>query len=157
MKTTDVCDNFPNHVHIAEPLGWQYFGKKQIFNGIIQTVKCFEDNSFVRATLEQDGTNKVLVVDGGGSKQCALLGDMLAELAIKHHWDGVVVFGCVRDVAEIDQLEIGVVALDTHPRKSNKANVGEQNVVVHFAGIDFVPNQRVFVDRDGIVTLNEQA
>lgn len=151
MKTTDLCDKFPERFQVAEPIGWHHFGKRTTFNGKIVTVKCFEDNSLVRATLETDGTGKVLVVDGGGSRRCALLGDILADLAYKNHWNGVVVYGSIRDADAIGEIELGVVALGTHPRKSNKNNEGQTNLTVHFAGIDFAPNATIYVDRDGMI------
>ena len=94
LRTTDLCDSHPSMVQVAAPIGFKDYGAVKLFSGIIQTVKCFEDNSFVRTALEQDGTGKVLVVDGGGSMRCALLGDMLGELAIKNNWNGIVVYGC---------------------------------------------------------------
>ena len=151
-KTTDLCDKYPNEVRIAEPIGFKDFGNKKLFSGKIQTVKCFEDNSFVRKTLEGNGSGKVLVVDGGGSMRCALLGDMLADLAVKNEWNGIIVYGCIRDSTAISTIAVGVKALNTIPIKSNKKNVGETNVPVHFAGIDFIPDEYVYCDEDGIIT-----
>ena len=151
MKTTDLCDAYPKDVRVGEPIGWNDFGGRKLFYGQIATVKCHEDNSFVRTALEKDGTGKVLVVDGGGSMRCALLGDMLAELAIKNGWQGVIVYGCIRDSAAIGQMDIGVKALDTIPLKSNKMNVGQMDVTVRFAGIDFVPGEFMYADEDGIM------
>lgn len=151
LKTTDLCDNHPDNVSISEPIGFKDFGGKKMFSGKIETVKCFEDNSFVRKTLEQNGEGKVLVVDGGGSKRCALLGDMLADLGVKNKWNGIIVYGCIRDSAAIAALPIGVKALATIPLKSNKRNEGQQNVTVHFAGIDFIPGEMVYCDEDGII------
>lgn len=156
LKTTDLCDSFPDKVRIAEPIGFRDFGSKKIFSGKIETVKCFEDNSFVRKTLEENGEGKVLVVDGGGSLRCALLGDMLGDLAIKNKWSGIIVYGCIRDSTAIAQLPLGVKALNVIPLKSNKKNIGEQNVVVHFAGVDFVPGEFVYCDEDGIVVSREK-
>lgn len=155
LLTTDLCDKYADRVSIAEPIGFRDFGGKKIFSGEIYTVKCFEDNSYVRKTLETNGEGKVLVVDGGGSMRCALLGDMLGDLAIKNKWNGIIVYGCIRDSAAIGALPLGVKALNVIPIKSNKKNVGEEKVTVHFAGIDFVPGQFVYCDEDGIITANE--
>jgi regulator of ribonuclease activity A len=151
LKTTDLCDQFPGQVHIAQPIGLRHFGGKKIFNGKIVTLKCFEDNSFVRRLLETDGTGSILVVDGGGSKRCALLGDLLAALAIKNNWKGIVVYGCIRDSAAISQMDLGVLALDTMPMKSNKRNEGQENIPVMFAGITFTPGHFIYADEDGII------
>ena len=156
QKTTDLCDSHADKVKVAVPIGFKDFGGKKIFSGKIYTVKCFEDNSFVRKALETNGEGKVLVVDGGGSMRCALLGDMLGDLAIKNKWNGIIVYGCIRDSAAIAQLPLGVKALNTIPLKSNKKNVGEENLTVHFAGIDFIPAHFVYCDEDGIITAGEE-
>ena len=96
-----------------------------------------------------------MVVDGGGSMRCALLGDMLADLAIKNKWNGIVVYGCIRDSDAISKLPLGVKALNTIPLKSNKRNEGQQNITVRFAGVDFVPAQFIYCDADGIIVSKE--
>ena len=144
IKTRDLCDNYPQQIKIAEPIGFKDYGGKKNFFGKIRTVKCFEDNSFVRKALEQNGEQNILVVDGGGSMRCALLGDMLGELAIKNKWCGIIVYGCIRDSAVMQTLSLGVKALNTIPLKSNKRNEGQENIPVRFAGIDFIPGEFVY-------------
>lgn len=151
LKTTDLCDIHADKVRVAEPIGFKDMGGKKNFRGKIHTIKCFEDNSFVRKVLETNGENKVLIVDGGGSLRCALLGDMLGDLAIKNKWNGIIVYGCIRDSSAIGNLPLGVKALNTIPLKSNKKNIGEENISVHFAGIDFNPGEFVYCDEDGII------
>ena len=155
-KTTDLCDNHPEKVRIAEPIGFKDYGGTKLFNGKIETVKCFEDNSFVRKALEQNGEGKVLIVDGGGSMRCALLGDMLGELGVKNKWNGIIVYGCIRDSAAMATLSLGVKALNVIPLKSNKRNEGQQNITVHFAGVDFTPGEFVYCDEDGIIVSKEE-
>ncbi len=149
--TADLCDKYSDNLLIADPIGFKDYGRNKNFSGRIHTVKCFENNHFVRAALEQNGEGKVLVVDGGGSLRCALLGDMLGELAVKNNWNGVIVYGCIRDSAAMAKLPLGVKALNTHPLKSVKKNEGEENITIHFAGIDFNPGHFVYADADGIV------
>ena len=151
-KTTDLCDAHADKIQVAEPIGFKDFGGNKNFNGKIETVKCFEDNSFVRKALEQNGEGKVLVIDGGASMRCALLGDMLGDLAIKNKWSGIIVYGCIRDSVAIANLALGVKALNTIPLKSNKRNEGQQNIPVNFAGINFIPGEFVYCDEDGIIT-----
>ncbi len=151
FKTADLCDQYNEAIHIAKPL-FADFGGRSKFCGVINTVKCHEDNSFVRAELETDGDGKVLVIDGGGSLRCALLGDQLADLAMKNHWAGIVIYGCIRDSADIANIKIGVKALATHPRKSVKRNHGERNIKVNFANVDFEPGAYIYCDEDGIIT-----
>ena len=155
LKTTDLCDKYPDAVRVAEP-GFSDFGGASFFSGSIHTIKCHEDNSLVRKALETDGDGKVLVVDGGGSMRCALLGDMLGDLAIKNKWQGIIVYGCVRDSAALELLPLGIKALDTIPLKSNKRNEGQENIAVHFAGVSFMPGEYVYCDADGIIVSKER-
>jgi regulator of ribonuclease activity A len=156
MKTSDICDEYGDQVSAGDPIGFQHFGGRNEFYGQIETVKCFEDNSLVRAALERSGRGKILVIDGGGSLRCALVGDQLAALALKNEWRGMLVYGCIRDSEALSGLDIGVVALSAHPRKSAKKNEGSANLSVHFAGIRFCPGQYLYIDLDGIVTSQNQ-
>lgn len=155
-KTADLCDQFSEEIAIATPGVLQDFGKSLAFHGMIQTVECFEDNSFVRKSLEADGEGKVLVVDGAASTQCALLGDMLAQLAIDNKWSGIIVNGCIRDSDVIGGLEIGVKAITSMPLKSVKKDVGSQNVPVSFCDLTFIPGEWVYADQDGVITASKE-
>jgi regulator of ribonuclease activity A len=155
LKTTDLCDANADKVSIAEPIGFKDFGGSKYFSGKIHTVKCFEDNPLVRKALETNGEGKVLVIDGGGSVRCALPGDMLADLAIKNKWNGIIVYGCIRDSEAIAKLPLGVKALNVIPLKSNKRNEGQENITVRFAGTDFTPGQFVYCDCEGIIVAKE--
>lgn len=156
QATTDISDELGDAARIAAP-GFRDFGGLIIFSGPIATVKCHEDNSMVRQALEEAGNGRVLVVDGGASTNCALLGDMLGALAASNGWVGIVVNGCVRDSAELARIDIGIKALATHPRKSVKKGVGEHNVPVQFAGIEFRPGDQLYADQDGIVVTEASA
>lgn len=153
--TTDLCDAHGDHLQVAEPL-FRGFGSRTAFAGTVATVKVFEDNVLVREALEQPGRGRVLVVDGGGSLRCALLGDRLAAKAVENGWSGVVVYGCIRDSAEINALELGVRALNVHPRKSIKRGEGQRDVPVRFAGLDIHPGAWLCADADGIVVADEE-
>ncbi|MFN8317008.1 MAG: ribonuclease E activity regulator RraA [Chitinophagales bacterium] len=155
LKTTDLSDLHPKKVQAAESL-FRDFGGRKMFHGEIVTLKLFEDNSFVRKVLEQNGEGKVLVIDGGGSLRCALLGDQLGELAVKNKWNGVLVFGCVRDSEALSQLDLGIKALNTHPLKTEKRNEGQENIAVRFAGLDFVPGTFIYADEDGVLVTTEK-
>lgn len=154
IKTADLYDDFSTSVQVAEPL-FRDFGGRQSFGGPIATVRIFEDNVLVRQTLETSGEGRVLVVDGGGSKRCALVGDRLAGLGITNGWAGLVIYGCIRDAAEISEMAIGVKALATMPRKSRKNGEGETNVPVSFAGVTFTPGHYLYADMDGIIVAEE--
>ena len=148
--TPDLCDAYPELVEVVEPM-FSNFGGRDSFGGEIVTLKCFEDNSLVREQAEQDGHGKVLVVDGGGSLRCALLGDMIAEKAAKNGWEGMVIFGCVRDVDVLAQTDLGVQALASHPLKTEKRGLGDLNKVVTFGGVTFKPGGFIYADNNGII------
>ena len=150
LKTTDLCDAHADELQIAAPL-FRDFGGAPAFGGPISTVHVYEDNVLVRAALEEDGAGRVLVVDGGGSLRCALVGDMLGEIGVKNGWAGIVVHGCVRDSAELAQLPLGVRALATNPLRSEKRGEGQRDVPVAFAGVTFMPGHYLYADADGII------
>jgi regulator of ribonuclease activity A len=150
VKTTDLWDQFENEVQVAEPV-FRNFGGRDSFWGRAVCLQVFEDNVLVRRELETDGKGKVLVVDGGGSMKCALLGDILAGLAISNHWSGIIIHGCIRDAKEIAAMPVGVKALNTSPRKSGKQGLGEREVIVAFAGVTIDPGNYVYADLDGIL------
>ncbi|MCE9668923.1 ribonuclease E activity regulator RraA [Myxococcus stipitatus] len=153
FKTADLCDSHSASpgFQVAEP-GFHDYGGLRTFSGPISTVRAPEDNSLVRKALEEPGQGRVLVVDGGGSRRCALVGDQLALLAQRNGWAGIVVNGCIRDSVEVGRTDVGVKALGTHPLKSGKRNEGQRDVEVRFAGVTFRPGLFLYADEDGIVT-----
>jgi regulator of ribonuclease activity A len=150
IQTADLCDQFEADISVCAPMFRSYGGRKA-FSGEISTLKLHEDNSLVRKALEAEGNGRVLVVDGGGSMRRALVGDQIARLAATNGWAGIVVFGCIRDSSEIEQMDIGVFALGTHPMKTVKRNEGQCDITVCFGGIDFVPGQYLYADGDGVI------
>jgi regulator of ribonuclease activity A len=149
-NTADLCDAHERDLHVVESMFHRY-GRLAAFDGPIATVKCYEDNSKVREALSEPGEGRILVVDGGGSQRRALFGDLLGDLAVKNGWKGIVINGCIRDSAAIDQLEIGVRALGTIPLKTHKRGDGQRDVSVSFAGVTFRPGEHLYADADGIV------
>jgi len=150
----DLCDAYPEQVRVLAPLLRNYGGKNN-FGGKIVTIKCHEDNSLVAQQVTQPGAGQVLVVDGGGSLRCGLLGDNLALQAAQNQWHGIVVFGCIRDVDLINGMDLGVQALATHPMKSVKRQVGLLNGPVTFGGITFVPGEYLYADNNGLLVSTE--
>lgn len=146
----DLCDEHPDVVRVAQPL-FRGFGGRRAFGGAIRTVKCFEDNSLVAERVREPGEGRVLVVDGGGSMRCALVGDNLARLAADNGWAGILVYGCVRDVTELARIEVGIQALGANPLRSIKRGEGQRDLPVDFAGLRFVPDQFVYCDDNGVV------
>jgi regulator of ribonuclease activity A len=150
ISTTELCDAHSEMVQIATPLFINYGGKRS-FAGFIQTAKVLEDNVIVRSMLEQPGNGRVLVVDGGASLRCALMGDMIANLAQQNGWAGIVLNAAVRDVDALSKIEIGIKALAAHPKKSGKQGLGQTNIPVTFAEVTFTPGDWLTSDADGIV------
>jgi regulator of ribonuclease activity A len=132
---------------------WRSFGAAS-FSGRISTVRCFEDNVVLKAAVSEPGDGRVLVVDGGGSLRCALLGDNIAGIARDNGWAGVVLNACVRDSAALDALGFGVKALGTNPRPSAKGGAGEVDVPVTFGEVTFAPGALLHADEDGVVVLD---
>lgn len=155
FKTPDLLDanedlTRAGTVRVVMPM-FQRYGARSSFSGQIVTLKLFEDNSLVREAFAEQGKGKVLVIDGGGSLRCALVGDQLAILAQKNGWEGIVVYGCIRDSGDINQIDFGVRALDTHPLKSIKKGAGDRNIDVSFGGVTFKPGEWLYADEDGII------
>ena len=150
VATADLSDELDRDVQVMAP-SWNDYGGVQSFSGPAATVRCHDDNSKVREMLESAGEGRVLVVNGGNSEQCALLGDMLGDLAVANGWAGVIVNGCVRDSQALGKLPIGVKAKGTHPRKSVKAGKGETEVSIAFAGVTVNPGDMIYADADGIL------
>lgn len=148
--TPDLCDAYPELVQAVEPM-FSNFGGRDSFGGQIVTLKCHEDNSLVKDQVALDGKGKVLVVDGGGSLRCALLGDLLAEQAAKNGWEGLVIYGCIRDVDMLAQTDLGVQALASHPKKTEKRGIGDLNVPVTFGGVTFKPGDYLYADNNGVI------
>ena len=149
IVTPDLCDDYPE-VLVVDP-GFNNYGGIKAFGGEIVTVKCFEDNSVVKEQVGLPGEGRVMVVDGSGSKRAALLGDMLAEKAASNGWAGIIIYGCIRDVDVIGETSLGVQALATNPRKTDKRGIGDLNVEVTFHGVTFKPGHYVYADNNGII------
>jgi regulator of ribonuclease activity A len=155
FTTADLCDAYPERVQVAQPI-FRDFGGAARFAGPIETLRVFEDNALLRQVLESKGQGRVLVVDGGGSLRCALVGGRLAGLARDNGWSGVVLNGCVRDSVELRQVPVGVRALNTAPLRSEKRGSGEPGVTLTFAGITFAPGHYLYADEDGVIVADRE-
>lgn len=158
ISTPDLCDQYETdpqfELQVVAPL-LSHYGATQAFCGEIGTVKCFEDNSLVAQQVKSAGLGRVLVVDGGASMRCSLLGDQLAAAALENGWAGIVINGCIRDVEIIAPMAIGVMAIASIPLKTVKAGKGSLDVPVSFAGADFSPGHYVYADQTGILVSNK--
>ncbi|MEO0971547.1 MAG: ribonuclease E activity regulator RraA [Pseudomonadota bacterium] len=150
LATADLYDDHAAHLQVALPIFRDYGGHRR-FGGPIATVQALEDNSLVREAVKSPGEGRVLVVDGGGSLQRAMLGDLLAADAVRSGWAGLIIHGCIRDSAAIARMALGVKALGTCPAKTDKRGVGVVDIDVRFAGVTFSPGAFAYADEDGIV------
>ncbi|MEO6015854.1 MAG: ribonuclease E activity regulator RraA [Polaromonas sp.] len=156
FATCDLCDAHKNDssggFRVLPPV-FRDFGGQRKFSGPVVTVKCFEDNSLVKEAVDSPGGGRVLVVDGGGSLRRALLGGNLGAAAAKNGWAGVVIDGCVRDVAELAQCQTGIRALAAMPLPTEKRNQGQRDVAVQLQGVWVRPGDWLYADEDGIVVM----
>src|SRR5699024_5220218 len=150
FKTTDLCDEFSEELAICKQ-EFKSYGAKQAFCGPIATVKVLEDNVLVKEALNAIPKGHVLVVDGAGSINCALLGDRVAAIAVTRGIEGIIINGCVRDTADLAQMDVGVLALGSNPLKSKKEGKGERDVSVTFGEVEWKPGDYVYVDEDGVI------
>lgn len=160
FNTCDLLDDYADKsIQVLYPnlngAFFRPFGAKRAFCGQIVTVKCFEDNSRVKELLATDGTGKVLVVDGGASFRCALMGDMIGESAVKNNWQGVIIYGCVRDVDVLATQDLGIYALASIPQKSVRKGVGDVGVDLSIGNVIFRQGDYVYADNNGIIVSNE--
>lgn len=159
FSTCDFCDG--NTDRLADgrlavlPPVFRSYGALRAFSGPATTLKVFEDNALVRSTLEAAGNGNVLVIDGGGSLRSALVGGNLAVLAVQNGWAGIVVYGAVRDVIEINATQVGIRALALHPQRSARKGAGDTNVRVMIAGVAIAPGDWIYADPDGILVARE--
>lgn len=149
ISTPDLADAAPE-VRALE-LQFLNYGQLRQFGGQAVTIKCHEDNSLLKQCVEEPGHDRVIVVDGGGSRRRALLGDMLAEKAAANGWAGLVINGVIRDVDEIGRTPLGVQALGSCPVKTEKLGVGQRDIDIHIGGVVIAPGDYVYADNNGVI------
>jgi len=156
FATCELCDQHKSDssgaFRVLPPV-FRDFGAVRTFSGPVATIKCHEDNSLVKAAVEAPGRGRVLVVDGGGSLRRALLGGNLGAAAANNGWAGVVIDGCVRDVGELAQCQVGIRALAAMPLPTEKRNEGQRGVAVQIQGVWVYPGDWLYADEDGIVVM----
>lgn len=160
FATCDLCDahkaSTDGSFRVLPPV-FKDFGARTVFSGTVVTVKCHEDNTFVKAMVDSPGLGRVLVVDGGASLRKALLGGNLGAAAARNGWAGVVIDGCVRDVAELAVCDVGIRALASMPMPTEKRQQGQTDVPVQIQGVPVWPGDMLYADADGIVVMSQQA
>lgn len=149
-NTSELCDMYLDSVDVVEPM-FANFGGRNSFGGEVTTVKCHEANGLIRDIVARNGEGKVLIIDGGGSLRRALVDLELAEIALENGWEGIIVYGCIRDVDLIDELEIGIQALASIPVLASDSSDGEVDTPVNFGGVTFLPEDHIYADSTGII------
>ncbi|MFH0257753.1 ribonuclease E activity regulator RraA [Vibrio rumoiensis] len=153
-NTSALCDIYQDQVDVVEPM-FSNFGGLTSFAGQLTTVKCFEDNGIIRSILQEDGTGRVLLIDGGGSLRRALIDAEIAALAEENDWEGLVVYGCVREIDDLEEMEIGIQAIAAIPVGATQNNIGEVDVPVNFGGVTFLPEDHLYADNTGVIISQE--
>ncbi|WP_279151535.1 ribonuclease E activity regulator RraA [Photobacterium iliopiscarium] len=149
-NTSELCDIYLDQVDVVEPMFSSYGGRSS-FGGQVTTIKCFEDNSVIHEVLSQQGIGRVLLIDGGGSLRRALIDLDLARLATENQWEGLIIYGSVRHVDELDQLDLGIQALAAIPVGADQQTIGEIDVAVNFGGVTFLPEDYIYADNTGVI------
>ncbi len=152
FATADLIDT---HGELLDSCDSQFrqYGARSSFRGPVVTVRCREDNALLKSVLSEPGQGRVLVVDGNASLHRALMGDVIAGIAVANGWAGVIINGAVRDVAALATMDIGIKALGSNPRKSAKTGDGQRDIPISFGSATFTPGAEVYSDEDGIVIL----
>ena len=148
--TSELCDIYQEDINVVEPL-FSNFGGQSAFSGQIITVKCFEDNGLLYDLLEENGKGRILLVDGGGSVRKALIDAELAQLAVSNEWEGIVVYGAVRQVDALSELDLGIQAMAGCPSEG----IGESDIRVNFGGVTFFSGDYLYADNTGIILSEE--
>lgn len=154
IDTSTLCDIYLDQVDVVEPI-FSNFGGRASFYGKITTVKCFENNGLIAEILEENGEGRVLLIDGGGAVRQALIDAELAQLATDNGWEGIIVYGGVRQIQQLENLDIGIQALAPIPVGANTDTQGELDVPVNFGGVTFFPEDYVYADLTGIILSQE--
>ncbi|MBN6711325.1 ribonuclease E activity regulator RraA [Haemophilus haemoglobinophilus] len=154
IDTSELCDIYLDQIDVVEPI-FSSFGGKSAFFGKITTIKCFENNGLISETLEENGEGRVLLIDGGGAVRRALIDADLAQLAADNGWEGIIVYGAVRQLQQLENIDIGIQALAPIPVGADEQTIGETDVPVNFGGVTFFPEDYVYADLTGIILSQE--
>ena len=154
IDTSELCDLYAEQVDVVEPI-FSSFGGVSNFYGKVTTVKCFESNGLIAEVLEENGEGRVLVIDGGGAVRRGLIDAELAQLAVDNGWEGIIVYGAVRQIQQLENLDIGIHALAPIPVSADESSAGENDIPVNFGGVTFFPEDYIYADLTGIILSQE--
>ena len=154
IDTSELCDLYAEQVDVVEPI-FSSFGGVSNFYGKVTTVKCFESNGLIAEVLEENGEGRVLVIDGGGAVRRGLIDAELAQLAVDNGWEGIIVYGAVRQIQQLENLDIGIHALAPIPVSADESSAGESDIPINFGGVTFFPEDYIYADLTGIILSQE--
>ena len=154
IDTSELCDLYAEQVDVVEPI-FSSFGGVSNFYGKVTTVKCFESNGLIAEVLEENGEGRVLVIDGGGAVRRGLIDAELTQLAVDNGWEGIIVYGAVRQIQQLENLDIGIHALAPIPVSADESSAGESDIPVNFGGVTFFPEDYIYADLTGIILSQE--
>ena len=154
IDTSELCDLYADQVDVVEPI-FSSFGGVNTFYGKVTTIKCFENNGLIAEVLEENGKGRVLVVDGGGAVRRGLIDAELAQLAADNDWEGIIVYGAVRQIQQLENINLGIHALAPIPVSADESNIGESDIPVNFGGVTFFPEDYIYADLTGIILSQE--
>ncbi|VTM24562.1 Regulator of ribonuclease activity A [Stutzerimonas stutzeri] len=154
IDTSELCDLYADQVDVVEPI-FSSFGGVNTFYGKVTTIKCFENNGLIAEVLEENGKGRVLVVDGGGAVRRGLIDAELAQLAADNGWEGIIVYGAVRQIQQLENINLGIHALAPIPVSADENNIGESDIPVNFGGVTFFPEDYIYADLTGIILSQE--
>ena len=154
IDTSELCDLYAEQVDVVEPI-FSSFGGVSNFYGKVTTVKCFESNGLIAEVLEENGEGRVLIVDGGGAVRRGLIDAELAQLAVDNGWEGIIVYGAVRQIQQLENLDIGIHALAPIPVSADESSAGESDIPINFGGVTFFPEDYIYADLTGIILSQE--
>lgn len=149
-NTSELCDFYGDLVDVMDPIFCNYGGRSS-FGGQVVTIKCFESSGIINTLVNNDGTGKVLVIDGGGSTRRALLDDNIVQCAVSHNWEGIVCYGSLRDVDALELADIGIQAIAAIPVGANEESIGETDLAINFAGVTILPDDYIYADNTGVI------
>lgn len=149
-NTSELCNTYADLVDVIDPIFSNYGGVNS-FGGKVVTLKCFEMLGLIEDAVKQDGTGKVLVIDGGGSTRRALIDFEIAQKAAQNNWEGIICYGSVREVDAIEDVDIGIQALVSIPVGATDQRIGETDVAINFAGVTILPDDHIYADNTGII------
>ena len=115
------------------------------------------DNLLVHRALDTARPGDVIVVDAGGFLDNAIIGELMMSRARQRGVAGIVIWGAIRDSAEIGAGSYPVFAAGVTHRGPYKNGPGEINVPIVIGGMAVNPGDIIVGDTDGLVAVPQES